>query len=198
MQLPLVTALGESRQWNQTAEESCVLAEYRWDFRQSIATLWDYSICRGTNELLADTYEFACLADFPSSGNFSELNSTLHDSCGRAVICLHDPAYVATTNWSKSDQSESSLGILHTRTKKENQCVGMEDLKCKTWELSAGHIFYLTKEGSLQRENQANTQRQRTNSKIIWIPGYRPSWAYLCHCSPYILLLSPFLDYVQQ
>lgn len=157
------------------AEESCLLAEYRWDFRQSRATLWDYSICRRANELLAGHLLVCLLSRLSFFWDFSKLNSTLRDSYRRAVICLHDPAYVATTNWSKSDQPESSLGILHTGTKKENQCVGMKDLKCKTWELSAGHVFYLTKEGSLQRENQANTRRQRTNSKIIWIPGYRPS-----------------------
>lgn len=82
-------------------------------------------------------------------------------------MSLHEPAYLATANWSKPGQPQPSLGILHTGTKKENRCLGREDLKSRTQELSAGHVFYHTEEGSLLRENEANIQRQKKNAKSI-------------------------------
>ena len=107
-------------------------------------------------------------ADAPQS---QHLSIDVH-SHQRATIFLliYDHAYLASASWSRPGQPEPSLGILHTGTKKEHQSLGLKDLKCKAQELSASHVFHHTEEGSLQRKNHGNTQRQKKNLNSLQTP----------------------------
>lgn len=46
----------------------------------------------------------------------------------------------------------------HWNLEREKQCVGVEDFKYKSWELSAGHVFHHMEEDSLKKEWSQNSE----------------------------------------
>lgn len=83
-------------------------------------------------------------------------------------------------------------------SQEKNQSLGVEDLKCKTWELSASCVFYHMEEGSLQRKNEVNTGwRKNSNSTETLLQKLLGSAESLS--SPHCLAPSflGFLDYLE-
>lgn len=152
LQLPLITELGERLQCNHRPEESCILAEYGWDLMYSVETPWGSRVCRRADEL---------------QSNIFLLMSTL-------IRELPFYWYMPMPTWPQPagpGQANQSLPLRRdTRAKKDHQSLGLEDLKCKAQELSASHVSYHTEEGSLQRKNHGNTQRQKKNLNSLETP----------------------------
>lgn len=146
LQLPLITELGERLQWNHRPEESYILTEYGWDFIYSVETPWGSRVCRRADAL---------------QSNIFLLMSTLIRELPSFYWYMTMPTWPQPAGPSHANQSLPSGR--DTGTKKDHQSLGLEDLKCKAQELSASHVFYHTEEGSLQRKNHSNTQRQKKN-----------------------------------
>ena len=174
LQLPLVTELGESLQWNHRPEESCILTKYGWDFMYAVETPWGSRVCRRADEL---------------QSNLFLLMSTLIRELPSFYWYMTMPTWPQPAGPGQGNQSLPSGR--DTGTKKDHQSPGLQDLKCKAQELSASHVFYHTEEGSLHSKNHSNTQRQKKNlnsleTLVIEAPGL--SWSIVLPTLPCSIL----------